>query len=58
LTNFASIAKTGATLYCIVEKYEYHPDFIETITTVIPEPAPKVKTFKDFLNDILYSKLV
>ena len=61
LINFASIAKTGTPLFCIVEKYETHPDYIEAVTTeatTTPPPPPKVKSFNDFLNDILYSKLV
>jgi len=63
LTNFASIAKTGAPLFCIIDAYENLPDYIAIITTTettttTTSAAAKAKTFKDFLNDILYSKLV
>jgi len=66
LTNFANIASTGTPLYCIIERYDSHPDYIRafimktttTTTTTIATTAPKVKNFKDYLNDILYSKLV
>jgi len=33
LTNFGNIAQTGTPLYCILEKYENHPDYIKVITT-------------------------
>jgi hypothetical protein len=61
LINFASIAKIGTPLFCIIEKFDTHPDYIEAVTTEVTTtttPAPKVKSFYDFLNDILYSKLV
>jgi len=56
-------------LYCVLETYENHRDYIEAITykatttsstttTSTTEPTPKIKGFKDYLNDILYSKLV
>jgi len=45
-------------LYCILEKYENHPDYIRAVSIPTEALPPKVKTFKEFLNDILYSKLV
>jgi len=45
-------------LYCILEKYENHPDYIRAVSIPTEAIPPKVKTFKEFLNDILYSKLV
>jgi len=33
LTNFGNIASKGTPLYCILEKYDYHPDYIKVLTT-------------------------
>lgn len=56
--NFQNIANKGSILYFVLESYESHPDYIAVLTAKFTEPPKKKKAFKDFLNDILYSKLV
>jgi len=58
LLNFANIAQTGTPLYCIIEKYSVLPDYIDALPNKGVEEGKKKKTIKDYLNDIIYSKLV
>ncbi|CDW71832.1 UNKNOWN [Stylonychia lemnae] len=60
LVNFASIAKTGTPLYCLLELYNTHPDYIQAITSkgVPVATTSPAKAIDDFLNDILYTKMI
>ncbi|CDW80430.1 UNKNOWN [Stylonychia lemnae] len=58
LTNFASIAKTGTPLYCILERYDTHPDYIDALAAKARPLAGTQESFNEFLNDILYQKMI
>jgi len=41
IINFASIANTGTPLFCVIEKYEFLPDYIDALPNKTAPPDPK-----------------